>query len=71
LTVFDPPYQNLTSKHPLCPASQAAYLLAALAKGTYVTVPESLMVGKRLECVQEAMDMNMKRASDSEEVVTL
>jgi histidinol phosphatase-like enzyme len=43
------------------PGNQAAYLLAVLAKGTYVTVPESLMVGKRLECVQEAMDMNMKR----------
>jgi hypothetical protein len=53
------------------PGNQAAYLPAALAKGTYETVPEPPMVGKRLECVQEAMDMNVKRVSASEEVVTL
>lgn len=53
------------------PGNQAAYLPAALAKGMYVTVPEPLMVDKGLECVQEAMDVNMKGVSASEVVDTL
>lgn len=53
------------------PGNQAAYLPAALAKGTYVAVPEPVMVGKRLECVQMAMDMNMKSVSASGEVLSL
>jgi NADPH:quinone reductase-like Zn-dependent oxidoreductase len=47
------------------------YLPAALAQGKYIAAPEPLVVGKGLEYVQEAMDMNKKGVSAKKVVVSL
>lgn len=47
------------------------YLPAALAKGKYIAAPEPQVVGKGLDCVQEAMDMSKRGVSAKKVVVSL
>jgi hypothetical protein len=47
------------------------YLPAALAKGKYVAAPEPQVVGKGLEDVQEAFDVNKRGVSAKKVVVSL
>ncbi|KAI4161921.1 MAG: hypothetical protein LQ342_004487 [Letrouitia transgressa] len=47
------------------------YLPAALNEGKYQAAPEPMIVGKGLEHVQEAMDLNMKGVSAKKLVVSL
>jgi hypothetical protein len=46
-------------------------LPAALAKGKYVAAPEPQVVGKGLEDVQEAFDVNKRGVSAKKVVVSL
>ena len=47
------------------------FLPAALAESKYIAAPKPLVVGKGLEFVQKAMDMNMKGVSAKKVVVSL
>lgn len=47
------------------------YLPAALAEGKYIAAPEPQVVGKGLEHVQEAMDLNQRGVSAKKLVVSL
>ena len=47
------------------------YMPAALAEGKYITAPEPMVVGKGLEYVQEAIDINLKGVSAKKVVVSL
>ena len=47
------------------------FLPMALAKGEFVAAPEPQVVGKGLDCIQEAMDLNKKGVSAKKVVVTL
>lgn len=47
------------------------YLPAALAEGKYIAAPEPQVVGKGLEYIQEALDLNKKGVSAKKVVVTL
>lgn len=47
------------------------YLPRALAEGKYITAPEPYVVGKGLDKIQEAMDLNRKGVSAKKVVVTL
>ena len=47
------------------------YMPTALAEGKYIAAPEPLVVGKGLEYVQEAIDINLKGVSAKKVVVSL
>lgn len=47
------------------------FLPAALAKGKYIAAPEPLVVGKGLDSVQEAMNLNRRGVSAKKVVVSL
>ena len=47
------------------------FLPAALAQGAYVAAPEPLVVGKGLECIQDAMGVSKKGVSAKKVVVIL
>lgn len=47
------------------------YLPKALAGGRYVATPDALVVGKGLECIQEAFDVQKKGVSAKKVVVSL
>jgi hypothetical protein len=47
------------------------YLPAALAESKYIAAPEPHVVGKGLECVQEALDVHKKGVSAKKVVFSL
>ncbi|KAI9876490.1 MAG: hypothetical protein M1830_006386, partial [Pleopsidium flavum] len=47
------------------------FLPAALAQGKYIAAPEPHVVGKGLEHLQEAMELNKKGVSAKKVVVSL
>lgn len=47
------------------------YLPAALAEGKYIAAPEPQVIGKGLEYVQEAFDVNLRGVSAKKVVVSL
>ena len=47
------------------------FLPTALAQGKYIAAPEPQVVGKGLECVQEAFEISKKGVSAKKVVVSL
>ena len=52
-------------------AVYADYLPKALAEGKFIAAPEPLVVGKGLESIQKALDVQMKGVSAKKVVVSL
>ncbi|MCJ1292916.1 hypothetical protein MMC34_004469 [Xylographa carneopallida] len=64
-------FSSVISENEVGPAIYGDFLPAALERGTYVAAPEPLVVGKGLEHIQAAFDLQSKGVSAKKVVVTL